>query len=83
MVVLQVFDPPMCCSTGACGPNVNPALTQFAADIDWLKSQGVRVERFNPHPAARRICQKVVLSMRYSPGSVQNASLSFLSMVMS
>lgn len=47
MVVLQVFDPPMCCPTGVCGPSVNPALTQFAADVNWLKSQGVRVERFN------------------------------------
>ena len=25
MVVLRVFDPPMCCSTGICGPEVNPA----------------------------------------------------------
>jgi len=47
MVVLQVFDPPMCCPTGVCGPQVNPALTRFAADVNWLKSQGVRVERFN------------------------------------
>lgn len=47
MVVLRVFDPPMCCSTGVCGPTVNPVLTRFAADINWLKSQGVRVERFN------------------------------------
>ena len=47
MVVLRVFDPPMCCSTGICGPKVNPALPRFAADLNWLKSQGVRVERFN------------------------------------
>ena len=47
MVVLRVFDPPMCCSTGVCGPKVNPALARFAADLNWLKSQGVRVERFN------------------------------------
>jgi hypothetical protein len=47
MAVLQIFDPPMCCSTGVCGPKVNPALTRFAADVNWLKSQGVRVERFN------------------------------------
>ena len=47
MAVLQVFDPPMCCPTGVCGPQVNPALTRFAADVNWLKSQGVRVERFN------------------------------------
>jgi len=47
MVVLRVFDPPMCCSTGVCGPTVNPVLARFAADLNWLKSQGVRVERFN------------------------------------
>lgn len=47
MVVLQVFDPPMCCPTGVCGPTVNPALTRFVADVNWLKSQGVRVEQFN------------------------------------
>lgn len=47
MVVLRVFDPPMCCSTGVCGPQANPVLARFAADLNWLKSQGVRVERFN------------------------------------
>jgi AhpD family alkylhydroperoxidase len=44
---LEVFDPAMCCSTGVCGPSVDPKLAQFAADLDWLKSQGVPVERFN------------------------------------
>ena len=47
MVVLQVFDPAMCCSTGVCGPQVNPVLPRFAADLNWIKSQGVQVERFN------------------------------------
>ena len=47
MTMLQVFDPAMCCPTGVCGPRVDPALTRFAADVNWLKSQGVRVERFN------------------------------------
>jgi arsenite methyltransferase len=44
---LQVFDPPMCCSTGVCGPSVNSALSQFAADLAWLQGQGVEVERYN------------------------------------
>jgi hypothetical protein len=47
MVILRVFDPPMCCSTGVCGPKVNPVLPRFAADLNWLKSKGVQVERFN------------------------------------
>ena len=38
---LHVFDPPMCCSTGVCGPVVDPDLTRFAADLDWLAGQGV------------------------------------------
>lgn len=51
---IQVFDPPMCCSTGACGPSVDPGLVRFAADVDWLKRQGVEVERQNlaQQPAA-------------------------------
>jgi AhpD family alkylhydroperoxidase len=44
---IQVFDPPMCCSTGVCGPSVDSELVRFAADLDWLKRQGVEVERYN------------------------------------
>lgn len=44
---IQVYDKPMCCSTGVCGPQVDPVLPQFAADLDWLKSMGNQVERFN------------------------------------
>ena len=53
-VTIRVFDPAMCCSTGACGPSVDPELARFAADVDWLQKQGVSVERFNlsQQPAA-------------------------------
>ena len=44
---LEVFDPPMCCSTGVCGPNVDPVLPRFAADLDWVRAQGVDVQRHN------------------------------------
>ncbi len=47
MPKVEVFDPPMCCSTGVCGPTVDPALVRFAADVDWLRSQGVEVVRYN------------------------------------
>ncbi len=47
MLKLQVFDPAMCCSTGVCGPSVDPALPRFAADLEWLKSKKVAVERYN------------------------------------
>jgi hypothetical protein len=47
MPTVQVFDPPMCCSTGVCGPSVDPELARFSADLEWLKKQGVQVERYN------------------------------------
>lgn len=44
---LAVYDPAMCCSTGTCGPEVDPVLVRFAADLKWLQEQGAEVERFN------------------------------------
>lgn len=44
---IQVYDKPMCCSSGVCGPKVDPVLPRFAADLEWLKTQGHQVERFN------------------------------------
>ena len=51
---LQIFDPAMCCTTGVCGPDVDTKFVQFAADLDWLKAQGVIVLRHNlsQNPAA-------------------------------
>ncbi len=51
---LEVFDRPLCCSTGICGARVDPALVHFADDLAWLKTQGIEVRRYNlPHePAA-------------------------------
>ncbi len=51
---IEVFDPPMCCSTGVCGTDPNPMLARFSADLEWLKQQGVDVQRYNlaQEPAA-------------------------------
>ncbi len=46
-ITVRVFDPAMCCSTGVCGPSIDSQLARFAADLAWLKGQGVSVERFN------------------------------------
>ncbi len=54
MKTLQVYDPAMCCSTGVCGPQVDPMLVRFAGDLKWLQEQGVAVQRFSlaQNPAA-------------------------------
>ena len=44
---LEVFDPAMCCSTGLCGTEIDPALVSFAALLTQLSQKGVKVERYN------------------------------------
>ncbi len=66
MTRIQVFDPAMCCNTGICGPEADPSLLTFAADVEWLNSQGAHVERislgrqpqaFAEHPAILRLLE--------------------------
>ena len=47
MKTLTIFDPAMCCSTGICGAEIDQKLVDFAADVDWLKSEGIEVKRIN------------------------------------
>ena len=46
-VAVDVYDPAMCCSSGVCGPSVDPALARFESDLRWLGEQGVTVTRRN------------------------------------
>jgi len=72
MSKVQVFDPPMCCSTGVCGPEVDPSLVRFAADLEWLRTKGVEVERFNlsQEPAAFVGNPAVAQAMRGGDGAL-------------
>jgi hypothetical protein len=47
MKTLTIFDPALCCPTGICGPEIDQKLVDFAADLDWLKSEGIEVKRIN------------------------------------
>lgn len=42
-----IFDPAMCCSTGVCGPSVNPELLRVATTINTLKNKGIVIQRYN------------------------------------
>jgi len=54
MPTIEIYDPPMCCSSGVCGPEPDPQLIRFSADLDWLRRQGSEVRRYNlvQEPAA-------------------------------
>ena len=58
MARIEVFDPPMCCSSGVCGPSVDQRLIDFQSALSALREQGVEVRRYNlghqPEPFLRR-----------------------------
>jgi len=47
MKKLEIFDPALCCNTGVCGSEADEALITFSADLNWLKQQGIIIERYN------------------------------------
>jgi len=47
MVAIRVFEPALCCNTGVCGPELDPSLVAFTADLDYLVSQGADIARHN------------------------------------
>ncbi|MFI8417115.1 arsenite efflux transporter metallochaperone ArsD [Serratia sp. NPDC078593] len=47
MKTITVYDPALCCSSGVCGTDVDQALVNFSADVDWVKQQGITLDRFN------------------------------------
>lgn len=57
MKTITVYDAPMCCTTGVCGPSVDPKLAKFAGDLEWLKNQGVTVQRYNLSQEPERFVQ--------------------------
>lgn len=44
---IEVFEPALCCSTGVCGEDVDQSLITFTADMDWVRSRGGDIARFN------------------------------------
>ena len=47
MTNIQIFEPGLCCGTGICGVDVDQQLITFSADMDWVRTEGGNVSRFN------------------------------------
>ena len=43
---VEIFDPPMCCPTGVCGPTIDPALLDVNEMVLALQSEGISVARY-------------------------------------
>lgn len=63
MKKLIIFDPAMCCSTGICGPGVDPELLRMSAVINKLKNNGLSVERYNPNSNPEAFINKTISNL--------------------
>ncbi len=48
-ITIEIFDPPMCCPTGLCGPTIDPALLDIHEAILKFKAEydgQARIERY-------------------------------------
>ena len=43
---IVIYDPPMCCSSGVCGPNPDQTLIELQDMLSKLKNQGQTIERY-------------------------------------
>lgn len=49
LIQIEIFDPPMCCPSGLCGPDIDPALLDINEAILKVKKEfdgRVKVERY-------------------------------------
>ena len=45
-VDMEIFDPPMCCSTGLCGPTLDQTLLNVNEMVIKLGKEGLNIERY-------------------------------------
>ncbi len=43
---VEIFDPPLCCPTGMCGPTIDPVLLDVNEMIVTLQDEGITVARY-------------------------------------
>jgi hypothetical protein len=51
---LEIYEPPLCCPTGVCGPAPDPALATLQGNILRWKKAGITVERIAINQAPQR-----------------------------
>ncbi|CAN5391970.1 arsenite efflux transporter metallochaperone ArsD [soil metagenome] len=44
---VEVFEPALCCATGVCGEDVDQKLVTFSADMEFVRSRGGDIARYN------------------------------------
>ncbi|RJQ48165.1 MAG: arsenical resistance operon transcriptional repressor ArsD [Nitrospiraceae bacterium] len=66
---IEIYDPAMCCSSGLCGPSIDPVLVKMNDAVLALKKQDVKIERFNLAQQPREfLANKTVADLLHKSG---------------
>ncbi|MDR3563686.1 MAG: arsenite efflux transporter metallochaperone ArsD [Negativicutes bacterium] len=68
-MTIEIYDPPMCCPTGVCGPTTDPALLEIQETMIALKNDGVEIGRYSlTHHIQQFMNNSVVAELLNSEG---------------
>ncbi|MGI2335126.1 MAG: arsenite efflux transporter metallochaperone ArsD [Dehalogenimonas sp.] len=59
---IEIFDPAMCCSTGVCGPSIDPELMRVATTISALKEKGFVIQRYGLSTETQQFVSNTVIN---------------------
>ncbi|MGI2336285.1 MAG: arsenite efflux transporter metallochaperone ArsD [Dehalogenimonas sp.] len=62
MKIVEIYDPAMCCSTGVCGPSIDPELMRVAATVNAFKDKGIIIQRYGLSTDTQRFISNPVIS---------------------
>lgn len=61
---MKIYEPPMCCDTGCCGPSIDPELLRITATLSALQRKGITVGRYNLTSAPMAFIEDATVSAR-------------------
>jgi len=61
MKIIEIYEPPMCCPTGVCGPAPDPDLKALQEIILQLKKEGYSVERIAINQQPQRFMNNPII----------------------
>ena len=61
-MILEIFDPSMCCESGVCGPEPDKELIDLQNTIQLLKKAGVETKRYAINQSPMAFVQNSVVS---------------------
>jgi hypothetical protein len=61
MKIIEIYEPPLCCPTGVCGPAPDPELAALQGAVIKLKKDGHSVERIAINQQPMRVMNNPVV----------------------